>query len=89
MGKLTDRAVKTARAIDGEIVMGDGDGLQLRVRPSGAPKVWFFRYTINGKTKKMQLGAYPLMTLAEAREERDALLKMTKQVNRPGNARHI
>lgn len=83
MGKLTDRTVNAARAVNGEVVMGDGAGLYLRVRPNNAPKVWFFRYTINGKTRKMQLGAYPLLTLAAAREKRDALLKLTKQGTDP------
>lgn len=87
MGKLTDRKANAAKATDKELVLGDGDGLYLRVRPDGAPKVWFFRYTLQGKTKKMQLGTYPIMSLANAREERDSLLMMTKQGADPALAK--
>jgi MoxR-like ATPase len=47
---------------------GDGGGLWLQVR---APHVrsWIFRYTINGKTRAMGLGATATVPLALARDE--------------------
>lgn len=87
MPKLTDRTVKTATVTDRETFLSDGEGLCLRVRPNDAPKVWFFRYTLAGKTKKIQLGTYPVMTLLQAREAKTDLLKLTKQGIDPAEVR--
>lgn len=45
----------------------DGDGLNLKVTPTGS-KSWVLRYTINGKPAMMGLGAFPDVSLSEARE---------------------
>lgn len=45
----------------------DGNGLFLRVEPSGS-KRWVQRLTINGKRREIGLGSADLITLAEARE---------------------
>lgn len=42
--------------------MADGEGLYLRVRPTG--KVWVYRYKLLGKEAKLSLGHYPVVTLA-------------------------
>lgn len=46
---------------------GDGGGLWLQVSPAGT-KSWVFRFTRNGKTREMGLGAVHTVTLADARE---------------------
>ena len=46
---------------------GDGNGLNLKVVPSGA-KRWVQRVTIGGKRHNLGLGGYPAVSLAEARE---------------------
>lgn len=46
---------------------GDGGGLYLRVGDGGS-KSWVYRFMIAGKAQAMGLGAYPDVTLAEARE---------------------
>ncbi|WP_045221560.1 tyrosine-type recombinase/integrase [Desulfonatronum thioautotrophicum] len=46
----------------------DGGGLYLVVYPTGK-KVWRFRYQFNGKRNQISLGAYPDLSLAEAREK--------------------
>lgn len=68
MGKLNDKGIRAAKVETGEKFLSDGDGLYLRVRPGDRPKVWFYRYTMGGEAKKTQLGAFPAMTLAEARQ---------------------
>ena len=45
----------------------DGNGLILRVAPSGA-KQWIQRIIIHGKRRDIGLGGYPLVTLVEARD---------------------
>ena len=62
MGRLTDRAAKTASA--GR--HGDGDGLQLVVSESGRRK-WVLRYQMNGVRRDMGLGVYPAVSLSGAR----------------------
>ncbi|RMD91187.1 MAG: site-specific integrase [Alphaproteobacteria bacterium] len=46
---------------------GDGGGLWLRVRPNGA-RNWTFRYMIDGRAREMGCGAWPDVSLAQARE---------------------
>ena len=46
----------------------DGNGLYLRVDPSGARR-WVQRIVINGKRRKLGLGGWPTVSLAEAREK--------------------
>ena len=66
--KLTDRTVK---AIKKPGYHGDGNGLYLCVKPSGA-KSWILRYMVAGKAREMGLGPYPAFGLADARERRNA-----------------
>jgi len=62
-GKLS--AVEVTKA-KGPAVLHDGGGLYLRVSASGA-KSWVFRFQLAGKRRDMGLGAYPDVSLAEAR----------------------
>lgn len=55
-------------------VLADGDGLRLLVHPSGA-KYWQFRKTQNNKETTLQIGSYPTMDLASARDEAEKLRK--------------
>jgi len=48
-------------------IYGDGAGLSLKVTKTGS-KSWIFRYMLDGKQTWMGLGAYPEVSLAEARE---------------------
>jgi len=64
---LTDRKIKLAKTTSESIFLNDGLGLYLRVRASGS-KVWLYRYkTIDKKTRWLELGTYPDMSLASAR----------------------
>jgi integrase len=63
MAKLT--AVQVAKA-KGPTVLHDGDGLYLRVTPTGG-KSWVFRFQLDGKRRDMGLGSYPGLSLADAR----------------------
>lgn len=47
---------------------GDGGGLWLQVSPA-LTKSWVFRFTLNGKSREMGLGALHTLSLAEAREK--------------------
>lgn len=48
----------------------DEKGLYLEIRPNGS-KLWFLKYRVEGKEKRLGLGSYPDVTLADARKARD------------------
>ena len=63
-GKLTAAKCK-ALSVAGRY--GDGDTLYLVVGPRGS-KSWVQRLVVCGRRRDIGLGAYPLVTLAQARE---------------------
>ena len=67
MGLLSDTQVRAAAPRDTEYFLRDGDGLYLRIRPTG--KTWAYRYQLAGKAAKLGLGAYPAVSLARARQK--------------------
>lgn len=67
--KLTLAAIKKARATDRPIKLFDGGGLYLLVKPEGG-KLWRLKYRVNGKEKLLSFGAYPDVSLDEARDKR-------------------
>jgi integrase len=72
---LTARAVARASADAKQRDIWDDviSGLGLRVAPGGA-KTWTFRYRVGRARRRLTLGAYPVLSLADARQRaRDAL----------------
>ena len=51
--------------------VADFDGLFISVTPNGS-KLWRLKYRMDGKEKLLSIGAYPAITLAQARKTRDA-----------------
>ncbi|ROT93492.1 DUF4102 domain-containing protein [Altererythrobacter sp. FM1] len=68
---LTDTAIRNAKPKEKPYKVADSQGLYLLVNPRGS-KLWRVKYRINGAERKLALGAYPEITLAEARTARDA-----------------
>jgi hypothetical protein len=64
-GKLTARSADSLAKRKGRWL--DGGGLFLRVLESSRKVYWTYRYRLNGKDREMSVGAYPAMSLAEAR----------------------
>ncbi|WP_417762215.1 integrase domain-containing protein [Shewanella sp.] len=66
---LTDNTIKKCKATDKDLVLSDGNGLQLRVRATGS-KHWNFNYyhPITKKRVNISLGSYPATSLKTARE---------------------
>lgn len=50
----------------------DGGGLYLYVTPSGG-KIWRMAYRLAGKQQTLVFGAYPVVSLADARKQRDSV----------------
>jgi len=64
---LTDLTIRSAKPGPKALRLFDGAGLYLEVSPAGG-KHWRWKYRFGGKEKRLALGAYPLVSLAEARE---------------------
>ena len=72
---LTDTAIKKAKPGDKPVKLSDGKGLYLLVNPVGS-KLWRWKYRFLGKEKVMSLGAYPDVSLAQARDGMGAARKL-------------
>ena len=74
---LTDSKIRSAKPQTKTYKLTDALGLYLLVSPSGS-RLWYYRYSFGGKESRLSFGAYPQVTLAEAREKRDAARKLLK-----------
>lgn len=79
---LTDIQVKARQHKDAEGIvkvppykLSDEKGLYLFIQPSGG-RLWRFDYRFDGKRKTLALGAYPDVSLADARNKRDDARKL-------------
>jgi integrase len=73
--KLTDRTVQVLAANGaGPVEHWDTNTPGLCLRVGATTKVWYVRYRFGGTHRRMKLGAFPRLSLADAREKaRDAL----------------
>lgn len=78
--RFTDRWVETIKPDTVHREYGDAaaPGLILRVASSGR-KDWRLTYTFDGKRQRPTIGTYPRMSLGDAREFRDDVLKAAKR----------
>jgi integrase len=67
---LTDTKIRTLKPAAKSYKKSDERGLYLEVYPTGA-KQWRFKYSFLEKEKRLSLGAYPEISLAQARKKRD------------------
>lgn len=67
---LTDVAVRNTKPRAKAYKIGDSLGLFLLVQPSGG-KLWRMKYRVDGREKKLGIGTYPEIGLADARKRRD------------------
>lgn len=81
---LTDVAIRNAKPREKPYKVGDTLGLLLLVQPSGG-KLWRVKYRIDGKEKKLAIGIYPQVGLAEARRRRDAARELVAAGKDPGH----
>ncbi len=84
--KLSDTAVRKAKPQAKPRKMGDGGGMYLEVMPNGS-KYWRLKYRFGGKEKRLALGVYPDVTLADARERRNEARKLLANGGDPGAVR--
>jgi len=68
---LSDATCRTSKSREKPYKLSDGGGLYLQVEKNGS-KLWRHAFRFDGKQKLVALGAYPIVSLAEARAGRDA-----------------
>ncbi|MBA5777030.1 tyrosine-type recombinase/integrase [Stappia sp. F7233] len=68
---LTDAKIRNLKTPETEKKISDGHGLYLLLKPAGG-RLWRVAYRFGGKQKALALGQYPHVSLAEARQKRDA-----------------
>jgi Integrase len=83
---LTDTRIRSLKPSGRPRKLSDGGGLHLEVRPTGA-RLWRYRYRIGGIENVFAIGAYPEISLSEAREARDAARKLAKRGIHPAHQR--
>jgi integrase len=83
---LTDTRIRALRRSQKPGKFTDGGGLYLEVRTTGA-LLWRYRYRIGGKENLYAIGAYPEVSLKEARDLRDQARKLVRQGVHPAHHR--
>lgn len=71
---LSQLAITKAKPKVKPYLLADGNGLHLLVQPNGR-LMWRFRYRFAGKANMMSLGPFPVVSLKEARDQRDQIKK--------------
>ncbi|EFG7907508.1 TPA: tyrosine-type recombinase/integrase [Escherichia coli] len=72
---LTDAKIRTLKPSDKPFKVSDSHSLYLRVKPGGS-RHWYLKYRISGKESRIALGAYPAISLSDARQQREGIRKM-------------
>lgn len=72
---LTDIKIKKSKHTNKPVKLTDGFGMYLLLHPNGS-KYWRMQFRFAGKQKTHALGVYPTVSLADARERRDAARKL-------------
>ncbi|EKN3956474.1 tyrosine-type recombinase/integrase [Yersinia enterocolitica] len=85
---ITDIAARTAKPREKEYKLTDAYGLYLLVKPNGS-KRWYLKYRYKGKESRIAFGAYPIVTLAKAREKRDDARALLADGINPSTQREI
>jgi integrase len=83
---LTDSKIKALRPKESLYRVADGKGLCLEITPNGS-KLWRFRFRLHGKAGMVALGAYPSVSLAEARKKRDEAAELVSNGLNPAHHR--
>lgn len=83
---LNDTKIRSLKPSAKPFKVSDSHGLYLLVNPGGS-RLWYLKYRINGKESRLGLGAYPDVSLAYARQQRDGIRKLLTQNINPAQQR--
>lgn len=85
---LTDTELRKAKPSEKTRRLFDSGGLYIEISPAGG-KLWRLKYRFSGKEKRLALGIYPEVSLAEARKRREAARELLAGGIDPGEHRKI
>jgi integrase len=81
MKQFTVKTIENLKPQEKTYMVTEGRNLYVRVSPKGR-KTWLYVYAFDGKRHWYKLGAYPELSLADARDLRDeAATKVSKGIN--------
>lgn len=83
---LNDSKIRNLKPSSRPVKLSDSHGLYLLVNPGGS-RIWYLKYRFGGKESRVSLGAYPLVSLSEARQKRDDIRKLLAQNINPAQQR--
>lgn len=83
---LTDAKCKAAKPRDKSYKLTDGRGLYLEVSPTGY-RAWRWKYYFDGREKRLTIGSYPEVSLADARAAREQAAKAKRAGADPSRAK--
>ena len=83
---LTDTKIRKVKPQSKPATFFDGSGLFLLVTPAGR-KFWRFKYRFDGKEKLLAFGAYPEISLQDARQKREEARRQLAKGIDPGAVR--
>ena len=72
---LNDTKIRQSKPLAKPFKVSDAHGLYLLVNPSGSRR-WYIKYRIDHKESCLGLGAWPDVSLAEARQQREGIRKL-------------
>lgn len=85
---LTDVKVRAAKPRSKPYKLSDTNRLFLMVTPSGG-KLWRWNYDYDGRHKSMAFGAWPIVSLADARAKRDEAYTTLCEGHDPATAKKL
>ncbi len=85
---LTTLKIKSAQPAERAYKLADAGGLFLLVQPNGS-KLWRYRFRLNGVEGLQALGAFPEVSLADARHEHADARKLVAKGIHPVQARRL
>lgn len=80
---LSDLGIRAAKPADKPFKLADEKGLFLLINPNGS-KLFRMKYRFDGKEKVLSFGAYPDVSLKQARDRRDDARRLLAQNVDPG-----
>lgn len=85
---LTHFDIQNAKPADKPFKMSDAGGLYLIVQPNGS-KLWRMKYRFLGTERSLSFGAYPIVSLANARAKRDQAKQLLDAGKDPSAERRL
>ena len=84
---LNDTKIRQLKPLAKPFKVSDAHGLYLLVNPNGSRR-WYLKYRINHKESRLGLGAWPDVSLAEARQQREGIRKLLAMNINPAQQRN-